>query len=131
LYLIHIHSGISFTVGLGARYRQTPHESHWKVTKGIFLYFWGIVQFHINCSSGGTPLLLGFADPDWVGDPDGRKSIVGVGYVFSLGFRPVTWACKKQRALVLSSAEAEYRVVVSASQEDLWLRQILSEFGFQ
>eukprot|EP00253_Pinus_taeda_P017415 PITA_17415 len=44
---------------------------------------------------------------------------------------PITWACKKQGAIVLSSAEAEYRGAVEASKEALWLRQILSEFGFQ
>ena len=48
-----------------------------------------------------------------------------------MGFGPVTWACKKQQALALSSAEAEYRAAVNANQEDLWLRQILSEFGFE
>eukprot|EP00253_Pinus_taeda_P021274 PITA_21274 len=44
---------------------------------------------------------------------------------------PITWACKKQAAISLSSAEAEYRGVVEASKEALWLRQILSVFGFQ
>jgi hypothetical protein len=73
--------------------------------------------------------LVGFTDSDWVGDPDDRKSTAG--YVFSLGSGPVTWACKKQHAISLSSAEAEYRATVNASQEALWLRQILSEFGFQ
>eukprot|EP00253_Pinus_taeda_P030504 PITA_30504 len=53
------------------------------------------------------------------------------GYVFTLGSRPITWACKKQGAISLSSAEAEYRGVVEASKEALWLRQILLEFGFQ
>eukprot|EP00253_Pinus_taeda_P026652 PITA_26652 len=37
----------------------------------------------------------------------------------------------KQAAISLSSAEAEYRGAVEASKEALWLRQILSEFGFQ
>jgi hypothetical protein len=73
--------------------------------------------------------LVGFTDSDWVGDPDDQKSTAG--YVFSLGSGPVTWACKKQQAISLSSAEAEYRAAVNASQEALWLRQILSEFGFQ
>ena len=50
---------------------------------------------------------------------------------FSLGSRPVTWACKKQQALALSSAEVEYRAAVNASQEALWLRNILSKFGFE
>eukprot|EP00253_Pinus_taeda_P020745 PITA_20745 len=44
---------------------------------------------------------------------------------------PITWACKKQGAISLSSAEAEYRGTVEASKEALWLRQILSEFVFQ
>eukprot|EP00253_Pinus_taeda_P003819 PITA_03819 len=53
------------------------------------------------------------------------------GYVFTLGSGPITWACKKQSAISISSAEAEYCGVVEASKEALWLRQILSEFGFQ
>ena len=57
-------------------------------------------------STGGKPLLVGFTDSDWVGDPDDRKSTVC--YVFSLGYGPATWACKKQQALSLSSAEEEY-----------------------
>eukprot|EP00253_Pinus_taeda_P004174 PITA_04174 len=44
---------------------------------------------------------------------------------------PITWACKKQAAISLSSAEAEYRGDVEASKEALWLRQILSELGFE
>eukprot|EP00253_Pinus_taeda_P011643 PITA_11643 len=54
-----------------------------------------------------------------------------IGYVFTLGSGPITWACKKQSAISLSSAEPEYRGFVEASKEALWLRQILSEFGFQ
>eukprot|EP00253_Pinus_taeda_P013207 PITA_13207 len=44
---------------------------------------------------------------------------------------PITWACKKEAAISLSSVEAEYRGAVEASKEALWLRQILSEFGFE
>eukprot|EP00253_Pinus_taeda_P012224 PITA_12224 len=76
-----------------------------------------------------TPLLVGFTDSDWAGDPDDRKSTAG--YVFTLGSGPITWACKKQAAISLSSAEAEYRGAVEASKEALWLRQILSELGFE
>jgi hypothetical protein len=100
-----------------------------KQAKRILQYVWG-VQFSLGYITvqGGTPLLVGFTDSDW-DDPDDRKSTAG--YVFSLGSGPVTWACKKQQAISLSSTEAEYRATVNASQEALWLRQILSEFGFQ
>jgi hypothetical protein len=49
---------------------KTPHESHWKEAKRIFRYVRVIVQFMIHYSSGGTPLLVGFTDLDWVSDPD-------------------------------------------------------------
>ena len=64
-------------------------------------------------------MLIGFTYLDWVDNPDDRKSTAG--YVFSLGSKPITWACKKQQALALSSAKVEYRAVVNASQEALRL----------
>jgi hypothetical protein len=118
--LNHTHPDLSFVVGLVAQYMQTPHEIHWKVAKRILRYVHGTIQFEIHYSSGGTPLLVGFTDSDWANDPDDRKSTAG--YVFSLGSGPVTWAYKKQHAIALSSAEVEYRAVVNASQEALWLR---------
>eukprot|EP00253_Pinus_taeda_P009321 PITA_09321 len=87
------------------------------------------VQFGSHYSAEASPLLVGFTDSDWAGDPDDRKSTGS--YVFTLGSGPITWACKKQGAIYLSSAETEYRGAVEASKEALWLRKILSEFGFQ
>jgi hypothetical protein len=98
-----------------------PHESHWKVYKRILLYVCGIVQFGIHYSSGGTPLLVSFTKSDWAGDPDDRKSTTG--YVFSLGSGHVTWTCKKQHVISLSSVEAKYRAMVNASQEAIWLHR--------
>jgi hypothetical protein len=43
----------------------------------------------------------------------------------------ITWACKKQYAIYISLAKEEYRAMVNASQEALWIQQILSYFGFQ
>ena len=113
LYLTHTRLDLSFVVGLVSRYMKIPHEIHWKETKRILLYVCGIVQFGIHYSSWGTPLLVGFTNSDWAGDPDDRKSIAG--YVFSLGSGPVTWACKKHQVIALSLAEAKYRAAVNAS----------------
>eukprot|EP00253_Pinus_taeda_P012965 PITA_12965 len=129
LYLTHTRPDLSFDVGLVARFMQKPRESHWKAAKRILRYVRGTVQFGIHYSAEESPLLVGFTNSDWAGDSDDRKSTAG--YVFTLGSGPVTWACKKQGAISLSSAEAEYRGAVEASKEALWLRQILSEFGFQ
>ena len=67
---------------------QTPHESHWKAAKRILQYIQGTIQFGIHYSIGGKSLLVGFTDLDWAGDPNDRKSTAG--YVFSLGYGPVT-----------------------------------------
>ena len=71
--------------------------------------------------------MIGFTDSDSAGDPNDRMSIAR--YVFTLGLGPISWYCKKQSAISLSSAEAEYRGAVEANKEAMWLRQMLSEFG--
>ena len=93
LYLIHSHLDISFVIGLVSRYMKHPHESHWKATKRILRYIRGTVQFEIHYSTGATPLLVGFTDSDWAGDPDDQNSTTG--YVFTLGSGHITLACKK------------------------------------
>eukprot|EP00253_Pinus_taeda_P005986 PITA_05986 len=117
LYLTHTRPDLSFAVGPVARFMQNPRESHWKAAKRILRYVRGTVQFGIHYSAKAAPLLVGFTDSDWAGDPDDRKSTAG--YVFTLGSGPITWACKKQAAISLSSAEAEYRGAAEA------------KFGFQ
>jgi hypothetical protein len=92
--LTHTRPDIFFVVVFVARYMKTPHEIHWKAIKRILIYVCGIVQFEIHYSLGGTPLLVGFTDSDWVGDSDDQNSIAG--YVFNLGSGPVIWAFKKQ-----------------------------------
>ena len=72
-------------------------------------------------------MLIGFTDSDWAGDLDDRKSTAG--YVFTLGSGPITWSCKKQSVISLSSVEAKYHGVIEASKEAMWLCHILSEFG--
>eukprot|EP00253_Pinus_taeda_P024652 PITA_24652 len=103
---------------------QTDSSLVCRLKKSLY----GLKQAPRACAEA-SPLLVGFTDSDWAGDPDDRKSTTS--YVFTLGSGPITWACKKQGAISLSSVEAEYRGVVEASKEALWLRQILLEFGFQ
>eukprot|EP00253_Pinus_taeda_P025434 PITA_25434 len=89
---------------------------------------YGLKQAPRACAKA-SPLLVGFTDFDRAGDPDDHKSTTG--FVFTLGSGPITWACKKQSAISISLTKIEYRGDVEASKEALWLRQILSEFGFQ
>eukprot|EP00253_Pinus_taeda_P021179 PITA_21179 len=84
----------------------------------------------VRLEDGGSALnLLGFTDSDWAGDSIDRKSTFG--YSLSLGSGPICWSSKKQAAIALSSAEAEYRGVVNITIQTLWLQHFLTELGVQ
>lgn len=127
LYLTHTRPDISFAVGLVSRFSHDPHESHWQAAKRILRYIQGTSSHGIHYTSG-EPHIVGYTNSDWAGDVTDRKSTSG--FVFYLGSGPITWSCKKQTTHALSSIEAEYRSAVLASQEILWLRQLMTEFGF-
>ena len=44
---------------------------------------------------------------------------------------PINWSSKKQSAIALSSTEVEYRGVVNAATQCLWLQGLLGECGFE
>ena len=46
-----------------------------------------------------------------------------------LGSSLISWHCKKQACVALSTAEAEYIAAGSCCAQTLWLRQQLSDFG--
>jgi len=80
----------------------------------------GKIEFRIHYSAGALPLLIGFTDSDWAGDPDDQNSTIG--YVFTFGSRTITWYFKKKSSISLSLVEAEYRGVIEANKEAMWLR---------
>eukprot|EP00253_Pinus_taeda_P024819 PITA_24819 len=90
------------------------HSDNFAYTKKVVqkhLLYWFISLVLI----GVVTLMIG--SPLWV--------------VFTLGSRHITWACKKQSSISLSSAEVEYHGTIKATKEALWLCQILLEFEFQ
>eukprot|EP00253_Pinus_taeda_P034244 PITA_34244 len=64
---------------------------------------------------------------NWGGSLDDRKSTSG--NCFSFGSGLITWSSKKQSIVALSSTEAKYVAITSASTQALWLRKFLEEIG--
>ena len=102
-----------------------PKTDHWIATKRVLRYVHGTSDYGLLYTRSTTPQLRGFADFDWAGSVDDRKSTSG--YVFSIGSAAVTWTSKKQQAQALSSTEAEYTGAVKAACEAVWLRQMLAD----
>ena len=70
-----------------------------------------------------------FTYSDWACDKTDRKSTSR--YVFMLADEPISWSSKKQSAIALLSTEEEYKGVVNASTQCLWLHGIFGEFGIE
>lgn len=49
----------------------------------------------------------------------------------SIGGNLISWKSKKQNVVVKSSAEAEYRAMVVATCELIWIKQLLHELKFE
>ena len=69
--------------------------------------------------------LIAYSDADWAGDKNDRHSTSG--NVFRLASGSISWSRRKQAVVALSTAEAEYIALSSATQEIIWLRRLLTD----
>ena len=70
------------------------------------------------------PLLETYADADWAADPVSRFSTTG--YIVYCNGTPISWHAGLQRIVAQSSTEAEYVALAEASNEVVYLRQLMS-----
>jgi hypothetical protein len=125
---------ISHAVNIVSRYLGNPNQTHLNAAKRILKYIRGTTKLGLTYDgksiSDKSELISiqGYADADWAGDLDNRKSTTG--YIILIGKCVVSWLSKKQSTVSLSSAEAEYMAISAATQEILWIRQLLNEITF-
>jgi hypothetical protein len=113
-----------------SRFMENPGNQHWQAVKHVLRYLRGTARWSLNYlrAEGRDVELVGYCDADWAGDEDTRKSTTG--YTFMMAGASITWNCKRQPTVALSSTEAEYMAACSASKEAVWLRTLLKEIGF-
>ena len=116
---------IAFAVSNVAKFSSNPGTKHWKAVKRILRYLKGTAGLGLLYLATNTDELHGYSDSDWAGDLDDRKSTSG--YLFRLSGAPISWRSRKQTSVALSTAEAEYVSLSSATQEVMWLRRLTSE----
>jgi hypothetical protein len=92
-------------------------------------YIQGTINLGLHFKKkSGKCALVGYADSDWAGDLD-RKSTSG--YLFKVYGASVCWVTKKQSTVALSSTEAEYVALASASSELIWLKNLLEDLNIK
>lgn len=117
---------IAYAVGVASRYLEQPEERHWVLTKRIMRYLRGTLDWELCYKKDGSNL-VGYSDADWAGDRSDRRSTSG--YVFTLAGAAVCWLSKKQPCVALSTTEAEYIALCSATQEAAWMLMLVNAAG--
>jgi len=87
-------------------------------------YLKGTKSFGIHYARSRVGKLKGTADASWSVTADAKSFS---GYVVQLGGNLVTWKCKKQDVVAMSSCEAETLAIVSLVKELKWLQGLIAE----
>ncbi|KAI3767934.1 hypothetical protein L2E82_18363 [Cichorium intybus] len=119
---------IAHAVGVVSRFMSNPGKEHWEGVKWLLRYLKGTSEIALCFRRKGV-VLEGFADADLGGCADSGKSTTG--YVFTIGGTAISWMSRLQKSVALSTTEAEYMAIAEAAKELIWLKNFLSELGFQ
>ncbi|CAN1272233.1 Retrovirus-related Pol polyprotein from transposon TNT 1-94 [Linum perenne] len=127
LYLTSSRPDILYSVCLCARFQANPKQSHYSAVKRIFRYLKGSQSLGLWYPATSATHLIGYSDADFAGSLIERKSTSG-GCQF-LGHSLISWPSKKQTAIALSTAEAEYIAAGHSCTQLLWLKTQLEDYG--
>jgi hypothetical protein len=129
LYLaLGTHPDITHAVVMMSQFMVNPSEDHINQALHIVQYVNGTLNMGIDYKGKESEGFIAYADADWAGDVNSRKSVTG--YVIKLAGGPVSWLSRKQKTIVLSSTEAEYMCISDTSRQVSWIQSLLGEIGF-
>jgi hypothetical protein len=116
---------IAYAVGKVGQKMSNPTQADWMAAKRILRYVRKDTGLGPTYSKDSSKEVTGYADSDWGGDLEARRSTSG--YVFTLGGAAISWSSKRQQTVALSSTEAEYMALCSATQEAIYLKALLKD----
>lgn len=108
---------------------QNPSHLHLGATKHVRRYIQGTLEYSICYQKNKEVKLIGYSDSDLGGCKDDLKSTSG--YCFLLGSGIFSWQSKKQETVAQSAVEAEYDSAAVGTAQVIWLRRILTDFGYE
>ena len=102
------------------------------MVKHVFQYLKGTVNYSLKYTkydtSSTSGSLFGYSDSDWGSSVTDRKSITGYYFGMNIKGPAVSWKSKRQQTVALSSCEAEYMALAAATQEALFLSNLIKDF---
>nr|GFA98783.1 uncharacterized mitochondrial protein AtMg00810-like [Tanacetum cinerariifolium] len=127
MYLTSSRPDIMFAVYACARLQVTPKVSHLHAVTRIFRYLKGKPHLGLWYLKDSPFNLVAYSDSDYAGASLDKKSTTG-GCQF-LGCKLISWQCKKQTVVAISSIEAEYVATASCCAQVLWIKNQLLDYG--
>ncbi|CAL1358011.1 unnamed protein product [Linum trigynum] len=127
IYLTHTRPDISYAVQVVSQFMSAPHTTHMVAVCRILRYLRGTTDVGMFFPSSGDPVIEAYADADYAGCLDTRRSTSG--WCVKLGHSFISWRCKKQERVSKSSTEAEYRSMSEVTSELVWLQRLVTELG--
>ena len=115
-----------------SQYQSSPLAIHWVAVKHAVRYLKGTIGFELCYKKSKNGLnLIGYSDADWASSEDDRHSTLGNCFSLNENGPLVSWKSIKQPTMALYACEAEYIALTAASQEIMYLNQLLSETGLK
>ncbi|KAI3665458.1 hypothetical protein L6452_44085 [Arctium lappa] len=127
MYLATLRPDIMFPVCVCARFQVKTKQSHLQAAKRIFRYLRGQPRLGLWYPYESTFDLIAYSGSDLGGANMDRKSTSGGCQL--LGTRLVSWQCKKQTTVSLSTTEAEYIAAASCCSQVLWIQNQMLDYG--
>lgn len=132
LYIsVNTRPDITASVCILSQYNKQPTETTWNEAKRIARYLKGTKNLWLKLGNEEDEEreLYGYSDADWAQSKKDRKS--NSGHIYKYNGSLISWGCKKQNSISLSTMEAEYIALAEACQEGLWIQRLLKDFGKQ
>lgn len=119
---------ISYATNILSRKLEKPTIKDWRAAKRVLRYLKGTSNYKICYNKSQDINIKMFTDSDFAGNDD-RKSTSG--FIALLNNAPITWYSRRQQVVALSTMEAEYVALASATQEGLYLQQVLNAMNIK
>ena len=119
---------LSFASRVASSCMSNPKEGDEAIIKRIIRYLKGKPRVAIRYQfQEETEGIIVYTDSDWAGDPSSRKSTSGG--VVCRGHHTLSWWCKLQSNIALSSCEAELNAALKGAVEGLNTQRLAATLG--
>lgn len=124
----HTRPDIAASVSILSQKVESPTKTDLNEVKRVIRYLKGTSHFKLRLNRIDIPnqSLFSYSDANWAEDPSERKSNSGYACIVNGGI--VSWSCRRQDLVALSSTESEYVALCEATKETTWLQKLCKEF---